>query len=467
MEQAEHDPILVFYAYAREDEYLRDELGRHLKMLERRGLIKNWHDRKIGPGTEWSDQIDTHLNTAQIILPLISADFIDSDYCFEIEMKRAMELHEAGQARVIPVILRPCDWKDAPFAKLQALPRDAAPVTTWGNQDEAFLSVVDGIRMVLDEFNPRRTQPAIATPRIEGSNAAEQATAAIMGQDQTLGARDFTKWCIAELDRVAPDFTRQAERDDLIVEAIDNTKHVAAGFASVAEIISARNAREAARILYKAFGQIVSRYNPALSPGRHFVTDWDHYKFAGHELFVILFASLMRDERWAIVAELLSEGIAVSNPRDQITDVEPYTSVSASLESLVDRNRRLKLSRLSVRADLLRDRHSEGELGDLVTMQQFMEADFFLFLRSVLHPTPSGFSGWRPWSTIYMHEAQFLREACYEQYARNLLAPLGIGDIQTLRRGVLDARSELMRVFSQAAFYNPLTGLDPTAIGTL
>jgi len=467
MENISDKPLLVFYAYAREDGNLRDELDKHLNMLKRQGLIKDWYDRKIGPGMEWRDQIDSHLNTAHIILPLISSDFIASDYCYDVEMQRAMERHEAGQARVIPVILRPCDWKTAPFAKLQALPRDARPVTEWANPDQAFLTVAEGIRMVLDQFDPLRTRPAITTPQTEDSTAAQQAKSAIMNGDQVLGARAFVKWCIAELDSSAPDFTQEAERDDLIVEAIDNTKHIATEFASVAEIISARNARDAARIVYKGFGEILSRYNPKPSSGGHYTTDWDYYKFAGHELFVMFFAFLIRDECWPIVAELLGQGIPVSNPRGHTPDVEPYTSVSEYLESLAHRNKRLKLSRVSVHADLLKARHSEGELGNLAPMRQFVDGDFFLFLRSVLHLRPSRYPGWRPWSTLYIDRAQFLLEARYEQYARKLLAPLGIDDIQTLRAGVREGRTHLKALFKQAPFFDPLSGFDPTEIGTL
>jgi class 3 adenylate cyclase len=136
----------VFYSYSHRDEELREELEKHLSSLKRQGVITAWHDRKIGAGTEWRGQIDTHLNTARVILLLISSDFLASDYCYNIEMQRAMERHAAGEARVIPIILRPVIWKGALFEKLQALPKDAKPVTSWVNRDEAFVSVAEGIR---------------------------------------------------------------------------------------------------------------------------------------------------------------------------------------------------------------------------------------------------------------------------------------------------------------------------------
>ncbi|ARV58943.1 hypothetical protein BZZ01_10120 [Nostocales cyanobacterium HT-58-2] len=144
--------IEVFFSYAHEDEKLRDQLEKHLSLLKRQGVITGWHDRKIGAGKEWKNEIDTHLNTAQIILLLISSAFIASNYCWDIEVKQAMERHEAKEARVIPVILKPVDWKSAPFSRLQSLPKDGKPVIKWGNRDEAFLSVAQGIRQAVEEM---------------------------------------------------------------------------------------------------------------------------------------------------------------------------------------------------------------------------------------------------------------------------------------------------------------------------
>src|ERR1700674_5538908 len=137
-----HNSVEVFYSYAHEDEKLRDELVKHLANLRRQGVITEWYDRDISAGKEWDAEIEQHLNSANVILLLISPDFMNSDYSNDVEVKRAMERHEAGDARVIPIILRPVDWEGAPFSKLQALPTDAKPVTSWDDPDEAFLSVV-------------------------------------------------------------------------------------------------------------------------------------------------------------------------------------------------------------------------------------------------------------------------------------------------------------------------------------
>lgn len=142
--------VKLFYSYAHEDEELRKSLENHLSGLRRSGVIAEWHDRRIVAGSEWKGQIDKSLGEADVILLLISSDFLASDYCYDVEMRRALERHEAGEAVVIPVVLRPVDWSRAPFGKLQALPTDALPVTSWENIDEAFTDVAKGIRAAVD-----------------------------------------------------------------------------------------------------------------------------------------------------------------------------------------------------------------------------------------------------------------------------------------------------------------------------
>jgi tetratricopeptide (TPR) repeat protein len=153
--------VEVFFSYAHEDEALRNELAKHLRFLERQAIIAGWHDRQITAGREWAGALDAHLQSAHIILLLVSADFLASDYCYDIEVRQAMALHEAKKARVIPIILRPVDWHSAPFGKLQALPKDGHAVTSWPNQDEAFVDVARGIRAVAEELVSLLVTPSL------------------------------------------------------------------------------------------------------------------------------------------------------------------------------------------------------------------------------------------------------------------------------------------------------------------
>jgi tetratricopeptide (TPR) repeat protein len=147
-------PVTVFYSYARQDEELREELEKHLSALRRQGLITEWYDRQVLPGTDQKHEIDIHLVSASVVLLLVSPDFIASDYCYSDQVQRAMERHAAGEARVIPVLLRPVDYRGAPFTHLQCLPRGAKPVTTWRNRDEAFVDIANGIRTAIENLYP-------------------------------------------------------------------------------------------------------------------------------------------------------------------------------------------------------------------------------------------------------------------------------------------------------------------------
>jgi len=161
----------VFFSYCHADEALRDQLEKQLSMLKRQGVIETWHDRRINAGQEIDAAIDNHINTDEIILLLVSPDFIASDYCYNVEMARAMERHEAKQATVIPVILRACDWHHAPFGKLLGTPLDGKPVTLWPDRDEAFLQVAKEVRKAAEKWRidkpvapPKTGRPEYAMP---------------------------------------------------------------------------------------------------------------------------------------------------------------------------------------------------------------------------------------------------------------------------------------------------------------
>ena len=140
-------PLEIFCCYARKDQQFLNDLKDHLMSLERQGLITVWADTDINAGSEWEKEIEKHLNTAQIILLLVSPAFMNSDYCYSKEMKQALERHKQGEARVIPIILRPVYWQSAPFGKLQALPKGDKAITSWINRDDAFLDIVKGSRL--------------------------------------------------------------------------------------------------------------------------------------------------------------------------------------------------------------------------------------------------------------------------------------------------------------------------------
>lgn len=154
----------VFFSYSHKDEELRNRLQTALVMLQRQGKIETWHDRRITAGTEFEGEISTHLEEADVILLLVSPDFLASSYCYDIEMGRALERHHAGEARVIPVILRRCDWHQAPFSKLMATPPDGKPIRSYPDLDDAFQDVTDAIRRAVDMLGSEADAPA--SPRM-------------------------------------------------------------------------------------------------------------------------------------------------------------------------------------------------------------------------------------------------------------------------------------------------------------
>ena len=152
--------IEIFCCYAREDEPLLEELKSHLISLQHQGRITLWTDVNISPGEDWEQAINQHLDSAQVIILLISPNFMSSDYCYSKELKRAMERNDQGEAHVIPILLRPVLWQGTNFAKLQLLPKNARPIKSsgWFSTDEAFVSVAKEISALIERLlNPPPT----------------------------------------------------------------------------------------------------------------------------------------------------------------------------------------------------------------------------------------------------------------------------------------------------------------------
>ncbi|MBE9139406.1 GUN4 domain-containing protein [Nodosilinea sp. LEGE 07088] len=157
------EPLPIFFSYSRKDQDLMQDLVGHLEPLRRSQLIHSWHDGCIGPGEEWEPQIKENLEKAQIILLLVSVDFINSDYCYTVELSRAIARHKAGTACVIPVILRSCLWKHVPvgdmhLGDLQALPKDAKPIREWAYLDAAYTSIAEGLYDKIQQLRQEQVQ---------------------------------------------------------------------------------------------------------------------------------------------------------------------------------------------------------------------------------------------------------------------------------------------------------------------
>jgi hypothetical protein len=148
--------IKIFVSYNHADVKYKDDLVKHIDPLKRLKLTDTWFDGQLQAGKDVSEQIGAELASSDIILLLVSIDYLNSYYCVEIEMEKAMERHETGVSRVIPIILRSCMWQHMPFSKLKALPLDAKAVSTWPDRDEALVSVAESIKIVADDLLANR-----------------------------------------------------------------------------------------------------------------------------------------------------------------------------------------------------------------------------------------------------------------------------------------------------------------------
>jgi len=185
--------LTIFFSYSHEDEQLRNQLEQQLAMLKRQNVVATWHDRRITAGENIDHAVSNELESADIILLLVSPAFIASDYCYDVEMHRAMARHASRDAVVIPVILRPCDWHGSPFGKLLATPTDGKPVTQWADRDQAFLEVAQAIRAAAKKLRPEvGAQPEVA-PALEVKSIPQPVSFAAPRSSNLRLAQTFTE----------------------------------------------------------------------------------------------------------------------------------------------------------------------------------------------------------------------------------------------------------------------------------
>lgn len=174
MEGGEGAPIKLFYSYSHKDEELRNELAEHLFPLQRAGLIEVWHDRETLPGDTVDEEIAEKLRSADLVLVLVSPSFIRSEYCWDVELKNAIDRHERGEARVVPVVLRPCQWQLTPLKALLAMPTDGRAVINWPNRDTAYDNIARGIAKLAKTMRQKGIKAA--DPAAAGAKPAPAGT---------------------------------------------------------------------------------------------------------------------------------------------------------------------------------------------------------------------------------------------------------------------------------------------------
>lgn len=199
----------VFYSYSHKDVELRDRLATYLAPLRQYKKILEWHDRKIEPGANWESEISSQLDSAHLILLLVSENFLDSDYCFGVEVERALARLKRGEVRVVPILLKPCMWQESRFSELQIIPRDAKPITSWVSQDEAFADVANEIRMLVSEPPPPPTQSP------EPNEAYRFSASLDLVRDQV---RSFARLYERTRQRIRPSHDRNARMEQIFAQ---------------------------------------------------------------------------------------------------------------------------------------------------------------------------------------------------------------------------------------------------------
>lgn len=289
--------------------------------------------------------------------------------------------------------------------------------------------------------------------------------------DASATVKRFMTTFTEEINKLAPELSTTANFDELLLDSLKRAKPICCEFANVVNVVAEYNSSVSATAIYKGFSSILEGYQRALgSSGSFYDHQFDFHKFIGHELLVMLVAALIRHDRWEFLGELLGEGIFVRNAEGHKPDLVAFEFASQHVASLDHRNQRLGLGRISLHSDILKDRHTEGELAKLATHEDFMEADYFLSMRAMV-----GAKGewafmhcWIPWSILHMpgNGPRFLIEAKSKRFAE-ALAPLFGKTVDGLHQLIVDHRGYLSKLFRGGYWTPPPVRFDPATIGSL
>lgn len=284
--------------------------------------------------------------------------------------------------------------------------------------------------------------------------------------------RKFMEWFGEQLEVLAPDRSAPVW-DEAFVDALPGTIPLLVDFARLVDVIASHNAEEAASALFKGFEYVLARYDVREGfVGSFRQTDFDLARFVGVEAFLMFVAALIREQRWSLLGKLLAEDLIAKSGRGTGTNAWNFHRIVDQVKTLEERNARLKLNRKSLQADLLKQRHEEGELAKFVPFSEFREADFFLLLRSEVQILSGSHGYWHPPTDVYFEDAgapRYLLEAQSRTYAARLAPAFGLDSAEALREAVVAAKPELLKALQshlQFFFGGPLERFDPNTIAT-
>ena len=289
--------------------------------------------------------------------------------------------------------------------------------------------------------------------------------------------KDFMKEITQLIQKLTPPLTNGnlQQQYETFLTALEAPETIVLDFAQIADAISRKNSHDFARAVYKSFEFVFKTFNVVPNSG---ITSWrqshfDLCRFVGYELFVAFFSFLIRDERWDIITDLLDEGIYIPNaPNGQAAKV-PFEYGNQTIILLEDYNGKFGERSATPVGTLLVKRHNDGRIAEIVPLQQFMDADFFLFLRSAFRQSDPLLSyRWVAWSAVALHKPpRYLIEATDKKYAITLANALNIQEVDRLRQEFDEKRAKLVNMFTQNNLKWILThsarwSFDPNAIGS-
>ena len=326
----------------------------------------------------------------------------------------------------------------------------------------------DALRTVGKDLSGRTASVTASPPLLE-----QAVTAIDEAQPKRISlVRQYMKQFTAEIAAIMPppQDIQRSRSDDVLSDAIDATIAAVGQYSRLVAAVAANGDMEAARVIYSDFTQLLDLYwlPRGYSAGPFCEEAFDLAKFVGHEAFVSLFALPIRENKWDLIADMLDEDLYVNARLGARPGSVDIGYVSQYLRLLDERKNRLQLRYFTLHGFLLSERHGRGELGDIVPLLQFAEADYFLYLCGQIRPEdrPKG-NLWRPWSAVYLNELpRFLDGAVRVKGAERLLRSFGVDDIPTLRRRWSERVMPLADVFGWPHFDDPIRDFEPQTIGS-
>lgn len=284
--------------------------------------------------------------------------------------------------------------------------------------------------------------------------------------DVSRKVKEFMTEFVVECVKLSPKWSDDKEKDEELVECFQKTPSLVGKFVTLAMKAASMNSELGSKALYVGLEPILERYKfPANQSGSYFPTDFDYFKLLGHELMTVLFACLIEEERWSIVSTLIDIDLHVSNARGEEGEAVQFLYASKPVELLKSRNERLKVNRKSIHADLLNDRYTMSPLREMISIESFISADYFLFLVGEL--MDGLWFNWIPWSTLYLQRPpRFLISMKRKKYAEKRLPCFGVDDVEHLR-GIIKEKSPLLKDMHKPFWDYPFNNFDFDKLGTL